>query len=137
MIRSPMIRVLFVVGALAGSQVARAADQPLGPETTAEKEGARLVGVGQNEQLAAKADKARAADLERQAKAMKETADRTRDKGAEGRADLLKQQAKALDKASDLRADNAKQMIDDGQELAKAGAKQREAAAKAMVAPGP
>jgi hypothetical protein len=132
-----MIRVLFVVGALAGSQAARAADQPLGPETTAEKEGARLVGVGQNEQLAAKADKARAAELERQAKAMKQTADHAKDKGAEGRADLLKQQAEALDKASDLRADNAKKMIDDGQELAKAGAKQREAAAKAMVAPGP
>jgi len=133
-----MIRVLFVVGALAGSQVVRAAEQPpLGPETTAEKEGARLVGVGQNEQLAAKSDKARAAELERQAKTMKETADRTRDKGAEGRADLLKQQAEALAKASDLRADNAKKMIDDGRELTKAGTKQREAAAKILVEPGP
>jgi hypothetical protein len=131
-----MIRVLFVVGALAGSGAARAADQPMAQPTTAEKEGARLVGVGQNEQLAAKSDKARAAELERQAKTMKETAERTKDKGAEGRADLLKQQAKALDKAADLRADNAKQMIDDGQDLSKAGAKQREAEAKAQVVPG-
>jgi hypothetical protein len=138
MIRFPMIRVLLAVGALAISQVpnaVHAADPSPGQQTTAEKEGFRLVEVGQKEQLAAKSDKARAEAFEHQAETLKKTAEHNKDKGAEGRAELMKRQAEALDKAADLRADAAKEMIDDGHELTKTGAKQREAAAKAVVVP--